>query len=102
MGPKWHSTHAQTHTNPCVYVHMHTRALHNCGASLLPVCVPPHSSSLAVGDPTVWASDEFLMAATWHCHVAFSMTVASVSIFASVVHTRCVCNELSKDCVSDK
>ena len=38
----------------------------------------------------MWASDELLMAATWHCHVAFSMTVASVSIFASVVHTWCV------------
>lgn len=44
----------------------------------------------------MWASDEFLMAATWHCHVAFSMTVASVCIFASVVHTWCVCNEQSK------
>lgn len=44
----------------------------------------------------MWASDELLMAATWHCHVAFSMTVASVSIFASVVHTWCVCNEQSE------
>lgn len=44
----------------------------------------------------MWAGDELLMAATWHCHVAFSMTVASVSIFASVVHTWCVCNEQSE------
>ena len=44
----------------------------------------------------MWASDELLMAATSYCHVAFSMTVASVSIFASVVHTWCVCNEESK------
>ena len=44
----------------------------------------------------MWASDELLMAATWHCHVAFSMTVASVSIFASVVHTWCVYNEERK------
>lgn len=44
----------------------------------------------------MWASDEFLMAATWHCHVVFSMTVASASIFVSVVHTWRVCNEQSK------
>ncbi len=99
MGPKWHGTraHSHTHANTCMCVQMQTRAL--CiivEALLLPVCVPPHFSSLAMGGPTVWASDELLMAATWHCHVAFSMTVASVSIFASVVHTWCVCNEQSK------
>lgn len=105
MGPKWRVSHvhvrargrAGTHEPANVCWRAHTRML--CiivEESLLPVCVPPHFSSLAVGGPTVWASDELLMAATWHCHVAFSMTVASASVSASVVHTWCVCNEQGK------
>lgn len=87
----------RAHQNTRVCIQMHARVL--CiivAALLLPVCVPPHCSSLAMGGPTEWASDELLMAATCHCHVVFSMAVASVSIFASVVHTWCVFNEQSK------
>lgn len=83
---------------PYVAQHMraHTRArqqMQTCAlciivqALLLPVCDPPHLGSLATGGPTVWAGDELLMAATWHCHVAFSMTVASVSVRARLLYT---------------
>lgn len=87
----------RTHTHSYTHVRMQTSAL--CiivSALLLPVCDPPHLGSLATGGPTMWAGDELLMAATWHCHVAFSMTVASVSMFLCVVRTWCVCNERSK------
>lgn len=69
-------------------------------ALLLPVCVPPHFGSLAMGGPNVWAGDELLMAATWHCHVAFSMTVASVSVFLRLLYTpgESVMNKAQKDC----
>lgn len=70
----------QTRTHLCV--------LHNCG-DITPTCLRPATFQLVSDGRShrVGAGDELLMAATWHCHVVFSMTVASVSIFASVVHT---------------
>ena len=87
MGSKWHVARALSCKHTRVFSYAHTNALHNCRGITPPVCGPTHFLSLAVGGPTVWACDELLMAATWHCRVAFSMTVASVPIFLHLLYT---------------
>lgn len=80
LRPKWHGAHKHSHLRANAALHI----LWNC-VGITPTCLRRAAFGIVIDRRS--HRDELLMAATWHCHAVFSMTVASVSAFACVVHT---------------